>query len=88
MSIASILAAIDEQISNLQRVRNLLATAPAVTGKRRGRPPVAAKAKNIAASSAPATGKRKRRKMSAEGRARIVAAQKARWAKVRKSAKA
>lgn len=47
-------------------------------GKRRGRPPVAAKA----ASAAPAAGKRQHR-MSAEGRARIAAAAKARWAKFR-----
>jgi hypothetical protein len=89
MSIASILAAIDEQISNLERVRGLLATAPAVTGKRRGRPAKASMAKVIASSTVPSpAGKRKKRKMSAEGRARIVAAQKARWAKTRKSSKA
>jgi hypothetical protein len=69
MSIASILAAIDEQISNLERVRSLLANAPAVAGKRRGRPPAAAKAKVIAAPHASGTGKRKRRKMSAEAKA-------------------
>jgi hypothetical protein len=41
--------------------------APAVAGKRRGRPP--------------GTGTGKRRKMSAEGRERIAAAARARWAK-------
>jgi hypothetical protein len=36
-----------------------------------------------AAKAAPVTGKRKKGKMSAAGRARIVAAQKARWAKIK-----
>jgi hypothetical protein len=84
MSIASILEAIDEQISDLQRVRGLLSAAAPVTGKRRGRPPGRAKA---IAAHASVPGQRKKRKMSAEGRARIVAAQKARWARIRKSAK-
>jgi hypothetical protein len=44
----------------------------ASTGKRRGRP---AGSKNVAT--------KKRRKMSAAGRARIAAAQKARWAKIK-----
>lgn len=87
MSIASILEAIDQQISDLQRVRGLLSAGPLVGGKRRGRPPGSTKVKTISAhAGVPA--KRKKRKMSAEGRARIVAAQKARWAKSRKSAKA
>jgi hypothetical protein len=85
MSIESILTAIDQQIANLEHVRKLLATTPVTTKKRLGRPP--ATAKNISAH-ATTPGKRKKRKMSAEGRARIVAAQKARWAKIRKSSKA
>lgn len=43
--------------------------APAVAGKRRGRPP------------GTGTGTGKRREMSAEGRERIAAAARARWAK-------
>ena len=43
---------------------------------------------SAAAKAAPTSGKRKKGKMSAEGRARIVAAQKARWAKIRSGAKA
>ena len=38
-------------------------------------------------SSVAVTGKRKKRTMSAEARARISAAQKARWAKQKKAAK-
>lgn len=43
---------------------------------------------SAAAKAAPTSGKRKKGKMSAEGRARIVAAQKARWAKIRSGSKA
>jgi hypothetical protein len=83
----SILTAIDQQIVNLQRVRALLESNSTGATKRRGRPPASAKVHTISAH-APATKRRKRGKMSAEGRARIVAAQKARWAKVKKAAKA
>jgi hypothetical protein len=85
MSIESIQAAIDEQIAKLQKVRSLLVSASAA-GKRRGRPPASAKLQSIMASL-PTAAKRTKRKMSAEGRARIIAAQKARWAKIRKTAK-
>jgi hypothetical protein len=51
-------------------------------GKRRGRPPGSGKKKGY---KAPSSAVRRKRKggMSAEGRARVAAAQKARWAKVR-----
>jgi sugar phosphate isomerase/epimerase len=49
------------------------------TPKRRGRPPGSGKA--AAAALAPEGAPKKRRKMSAEARARIAAAAKARWAK-------
>jgi hypothetical protein len=53
---------------------------------RRGRPPGAAKAPTpkVAASAKKAGGRRKGFKMSPEAKARIAAAQKARWAKFRK----
>jgi hypothetical protein len=77
MGISEIVAALDDEISRLQQVRNLLAgTKGNVThaatsfafGANDGRP-------------------RKRRHMSAEARARIAAAQKRRWAKQKKAAK-
>jgi len=79
---SEILAAIDEEISRLQQVRNLLAN----SGKERAKhSPQAA----VAATAFPfglggATAQKKRRKLSAAGRARIAAAQKARWAKLKK----
>jgi hypothetical protein len=73
MDTAEILQTIDAEIARLERARALLNghTAPV----KRGRP---------IASNASTTTKAPRRKMSAEGRARIVAAQKARWAKAKK----
>jgi hypothetical protein len=88
MNTSEILEAIDEQISKLQQARDLLADAPAVpaakpaaAGKRRGRPKGSVNKK--AEVSAPVVTKRT---MSAEGKARIAAAQKARWASQRKTA--
>ncbi len=79
MNTAMILSAIDEEIDRLTRVRSLLAEAgtmpesiASVVRRKPGRP-----AKQVVT---PAKAARKR-VMSAEGRARIVAAQKARWAK-------
>ncbi len=74
---------IDAQIARLQAARTALigtTTPSAPAKKRRGRPPASASV-SIAAS-APAK-KGKRRGMSPEGRARIAAAQKARWAKLK-----
>ena len=65
------LAQIDAEISRLQQVRSILAG----TGKDGSRTMKTAK-------SAP-----KKRQLSAETRARIAAAQKARWAKAKKIAK-
>jgi hypothetical protein len=68
VNISSVVAQIDQEILRLQQVRALLtqnSTAP-----RRGRP-------RVNAAEKPA----KRHTMSAEGRARIAAAQKKRWAK-------
>jgi hypothetical protein len=72
MDTAQILQTIDAEIARLERARALLNghTAPA----RRGRP----------ISSNATTTEPPRRQISAEGRARIAAAQKARWAKAKK----
>lgn len=73
MQRAEIIAAIDSELSNLQRVRELLNSS---TG-----------AKSIAVKVAAAPSG-KRRVMSAEARARIGLAQKKRWAKQHKAAAA
>jgi hypothetical protein len=70
MSVNDILTLIDSEIAKLQQARALIAGA----GKRGpGRPKSTAKVKQ-------------KRKMSPEGRARIVAAVKARWAAAKKKA--
>lgn len=82
-------ADIRDQIDSLNdRLRSILsggsaAEVSAVAPKRRGRPPGV---KNVESSDSEdaAPKKRKKRKMSAEGRERIRAAQKARWAKIKK----
>jgi len=77
MQPAELIAAIDEEIARLEQARNLLASAG--TGlAHRGR-----RAGAFYGGTAP----RKRRTISAAGRARIAAAQKARWAKVKRAAK-
>ena len=70
MDLDAIVQSIDAEISRLERVRALLTghTAPLKRGFPRSE------------RAAPV---RKRKPMSAEGRARIAAAQKARWAKER-----
>ena len=70
---------IDDEIATLKQARALIAAfAPATAKKRPGRP-----AKAIAA---PVTKPKRKRKMSPEGRARLVAAVKARWAAQKKAA--
>ena len=89
MNRSAILQALDTEIARLQQARTLLADAPdvlphAVAARRGpGRPKGSAKVASKEAK-APAF---KRRTMSAEGKARIVAAQKARWAKLKQTAK-
>ena len=89
MNTAEILSAIDEEISRLTQVRSLLGgldTAAVVperltpsTARRRGRPKGS---KNKATSFDPSEfSLPKRRTMSPEGKARIAAAQRARWAR-------
>ena len=76
MALDNILAAIDEQIRNLQQARTLLADLPNdLVGRGPGRP------KGSTGKSKP----RKRRALSAEGRAKIAAAQKKRWAAIKKA---
>jgi len=83
MDIASILATIDSQIANLQQARAALERVGDVP-KRRGRPKGSVKA--ISSTVPPVKASKKRGGMSPEGRARIAAAQKARWAAQRKLA--
>ncbi len=83
MQTSEILTAINEEISRLQQVRNLLAD------HRTGRAPRGPRAATAPATTFPfgageTPAPRKRRKLSAAGRARIAAAQKARWAKLKK----
>jgi hypothetical protein len=63
-----------EEIARLTKARELLRDIP--TKKGPGRP-------RADATAPPVAKKKTRRKMSAEGRARIAAAMKARWAKVK-----
>jgi len=73
MKTSEILAAIDAEIQRLQHARTLLSGDTAVK-RGPGRPKV---------SSTPP----KRRRLSPEARAKIAAAQRARWAKAKKAAK-
>jgi hypothetical protein len=85
MDIRGILAALDAEIEQLQRARTLL-SGPSPQPKR-GRP---AKARTKAASFNPAEFAAKvpkRRTMSAAGRARVAAAQRARWAALKAGGK-
>ena len=74
MNVQEILSQIDKEIAQLMKVKEALTGIPTKRGP--GRPRLAATAK-------PAGKKKAKRKMSAEGRARIAAAQKARWAKLK-----
>lgn len=82
MDTQQLVAAIDAEIALLQQARALLSGTAAP--KKRGRKPgqkTAAKAPSAKAA------KKAKRTMSPEGRARIAAAQKARWAAQKKAAK-
>jgi len=76
MDVKAIISHIDEEIAKLTKARDLLSGAFAKRGPGRPRPTTVAQ---------PAAKKKKKAKskMSAEGRARIAAAQKARWAKLK-----
>lgn len=73
----NILALIDAEIASLQQARASLTGTAVKRGP--GRPPKSA--------SAPAAKPKKKRNLSPEGRARIAAAVKARWAAKKKAAK-
>lgn len=83
MQSSEILAAIDEEISRLQQVRDLLTNHNGGHAKRGPRATVPATAFPFGQGNVTVAPK-KPRKMSAAGRARIAAAQKARWAKLKK----
>jgi len=77
MSLENIVSAIDAEIAKLQQVKQLLGSAsPPKEGPGRPR-------RNAVAAVVPA--KRKKRRLSAAARAKIAAAQKARWAKVKRA---
>jgi hypothetical protein len=75
MNNTELLTHLDEEIARLQQVKALL------TGEQSKRKPV--RPPSRPAKKAAST---KKRTMTAEGRARIAAAQRARWAKTRKAA--
>jgi len=78
MDTVSIIEEIDAEISRLQQAKVILSGT--ATNRGPGRP----KATNVVSKPVPT--KLAKRVMSAEGRAKIADAQKARWAKVKKSA--
>jgi hypothetical protein len=81
MSIDTLIAEIDAEITKLQQARALLAGAASPAPKKRGRP-----AGVVKAATKPA--KKKKRNISPGGRARIAAAAMARWAAAKKAGKA
>jgi hypothetical protein len=86
MQTTDIINAIDDEIERLRRARTFLMGATEAEGplKLRGRPKGSTKEKM---AHQPIKAKNSNRAMSAEGKARIAAAQKARWAAQRKVAK-
>ncbi len=84
MNIEDIISEIDAEIARLQQAKALLGntvSVSAVIKRKPGRPPASAKTQPVAKKTG------KRRTMSPEGRAKIAAAQKARWAKTKRAAK-
>jgi hypothetical protein len=75
MNVANLIQEIDAEIARLQKAKSLLSDSLGVARKA-GRP----RMNNVLSRPA-------RKAMSAEGRAKIAAAQRARWAKAKKSAK-
>jgi hypothetical protein len=90
MNTNDIVLAIDAEISRLQQAKALLTdTSNLSHAKRKPGRPVAASGSGKVTSSKPSefnVMSRKRRGMSDAGRARIAAAQKARWARFKKAA--
>ena len=89
MNISDIVLAIDAEITQLQKVKALLTDTDTTVKRKLGRPAFSSSPnKTTSFNSAEFAEKpAKRRTMSAEGRAKIAAAQKARWAKSKKTAK-
>jgi hypothetical protein len=79
MSIDNLIAKIDAEIARFEQARTLLSGGVKRTAKKIGRP-----AGVVKAAGKPA---KKKRNISPEGRARIVAAVKKRWAAQKKAAK-
>lgn len=79
METSEIIAHIDTEIIRLKTARTILA---GVTGTEKLTAVVSSSESSVKTASKPVKGK-----MSAEGKAKIAKAQKARWAKVRKAAK-
>jgi hypothetical protein len=91
MNISDIVLEIDAEIAQLQKVKELLTGDDVGAKRREGRPGSKVPSKSVkttSSTSRKSVGKgRGTRTMSAEGRSRIAAAQKARWAKSRRGAK-
>jgi hypothetical protein len=83
MSYSAIIASIDEELSNLQQVRKLLAQ----SGKLGSTKELLAATKAATKTATKAAKKTSKRTLSPEARARIAAAQKKRWAAVKKAKK-
>ena len=73
MTTQEIVQAIDQEIVKLQKARALLLESTTVTKRGPGRPRTAVASKSVS-----------KRTLSAEARAKISAAQKARWVKAKK----
>jgi hypothetical protein len=83
MDIRTLVAEIDAEIARLEKAKALLA-GQTVTSKRRRPSSTKTKTRGAGFAFGNSTAAPKR-KISAEGRARIAAAQKARWAKAKKA---
>jgi hypothetical protein len=84
MALSEILASIDGEIAQLQKVRALLTGASAPAAKKKPGRPRKTAAEVVPAPAKPA--KKKRRNLSPEGRKRIAEAVKRRWAAQKKVA--
>lgn len=82
MQTSELISAINEEIARLEQVKALLTTNGTNSAKRGPKP---TKAAAFAFGANGSTAPKKPRKMSAAGRARIAAAQRARWAKLKKA---
>jgi hypothetical protein len=88
MNTSDIVVAIDAEIAQLQKVKELLTGIDSSTKRKPGRPAGVPSSKNATTFNPMESAKKaKRRTLSAEGRARIAAAQKARWDKSKRVAK-